>query len=219
MKKACWGVLALLFCGYAAVIAGDSTIAAKIQMTNGGNTMTVISGGTLALESGATYTNAATSTFSGAVTFTGSTTTIDTSDTLAVTTADKLTVGGVIVPQYEEISVMVNPHASLTEQNLYTATEAVQVVAIRVVPDLVQGGALTGTVVKATGTATPANGTTPMHTANAIDFNATAHTVQSITLSATTADLQLAAGERIGLDLSAALTTGRACITIRYKRI
>lgn len=198
MKKACWGVFALMFCGYAAVIAGDSTIAAKIQMTNGGDTMTVISGGTLAIEDGATFTTAT---------------------PLAVATADELTVGGVIVPQYEEITIPIVPHATLTEQNLYTATEAIQVVSIRVVPDLVQGGALTGTVVKAVSTATPANGTTPMHTANAIDFNATAHTVQSITLSSTTADLQLAAGNRIGLDLSAALTTGRACITIRYKRI
>lgn len=116
------------------------------------------------------------------------------------------------------ITVPILPHASLTEQNLLVAREALQVLSIDVVPDLVQGGALTGTVVKASGTTAPAAGTTPMHTANAINFNATANTVQSIALTATEADLVLAAGDRIGLDLSAALTTGRAVITIRLRR-
>jgi len=117
------------------------------------------------------------------------------------------------------ITIPILPHATLTEQNLFVAREALQVLSIDVVPDLVQGGTLTGTVVKAISTATPANGTTPMHAAAGINFNATAHTVQSITLTATVADLNLAAGDRIGLDLSAALTTGRANITIRLRRI
>lgn len=117
------------------------------------------------------------------------------------------------------ITIPILPHASLTEQNLFVARESLQVLSIDVVPDLVQGGTLTGTVVKASGTATPANGTTPMHLAAAINFNATAHTVQPITLTATVADLNLVAGDRIGLDLSAALTTGRANITIRLRRI
>lgn len=116
------------------------------------------------------------------------------------------------------ITVPILPHASLTEQNLLVAREALQVLSIDVVPDLVQGGALTGTICKASGTAAPANGTTPMHTANDINFNATAHTVQPITLTATEADLVLAAGDRIGLDLSAALTTGRAVVSIRVRR-
>jgi hypothetical protein len=116
------------------------------------------------------------------------------------------------------ITVPILPHASLTEQNLYVARESVEVISIDIVPDLVQGGALTGTICKAVGTATPANGTTPMHTANTINFNATAHTVQPVTLTSTTADLQLVAGNRIGLDLSAALTTGRAVATIRLRR-
>lgn len=115
------------------------------------------------------------------------------------------------------ITVPILPHASLTEQNLFVARQALQVLSIDVVPDLVQGGALTGTIVKASGTATPANGTTPMHAAGDINFNATAHTVQPLTLTATAADLILAAGDRIGLDLSAALSTGRAVVTIRLR--
>jgi hypothetical protein len=117
------------------------------------------------------------------------------------------------------ITIPILPHASLTEQNLFTARESLQVLSIDVTPDLVQGGTLTGTVCKATGTATPVKTTTPMHTADGINFNATAHTVQSITLTSTAADLNLVAGERIALDLSAALTTGRANITIRLRRI
>lgn len=115
------------------------------------------------------------------------------------------------------ITVPILPHASLTEQNLLVAREALEVLSIDAVPDLVQGGALTGTVVKASGTATPASGTTPLHTGT-INFNATAHTVQPLTLTSTGADLILAAGDRIGLDLSAALSTGRAVISIRVRR-
>lgn len=115
-------------------------------------------------------------------------------------------------------SFSIDPHATLTEENLFVARENLEVVSIDVVPDLVQGGALTGTVVKATGTATPVKTTTPMHAADAINFNATAHTVQSIALTATTADLRLVPGERVALDLSAALTTGRATITIKFRR-
>ena len=87
------------------------------------------------------------------------------------------------------------------------------------VPSTVAGGALTGTIVKAVSTATPVKTTTPMHAADALDFNATAYTVQVPALTATGADLQLAAGDRIGIDFSGALTAGRATVAITMKRI
>lgn len=133
---------------------------------------------------------------------------------LSVSAADGLRVNSVIVPQAVEITIPITPHASLTKQNLFTATRAYRVTAIRYVPDLVQGSALTGTVCKTVSTSAPAKTTTPMHAADAMNFNATENTVQSMTLTSTTADLQLAAGDRIGLDLSAALSTGRGTITI-----
>lgn len=117
------------------------------------------------------------------------------------------------------ISVPVIPHASLTEQNLFVANESVQIIGIDVVPDVAQGGTLTGTICKVSGTATPVKTSTPMHTADGVNFNGTAHTVQAITLTATAADLKLVAGDRIGLDLSAALSTGRANVTIRMRRL
>ena len=112
------------------------------------------------------------------------------------------------------VNVNIPAHASKTVYNLFTADQAYVVRSIRVVPDVAQGGALTATISKVTGTATPASGTTPLHTGTA-NLNGTAHTVQSLTLTGTTADLSLAAGDRIGLILSGALSTGSANVSIR----
>lgn len=145
--------------------------------------------------------------------------TVASGDTIAVTTADKLTVGGTIVPATIYESFRVGPHATVTEYDLMIAHRAITVTGIQVVPSTLQGGALTATICKCTGTAAPANGTTPMHTANAIDLNAGAYTVQTISLTGTAADLTLAAGNRIGIDYSAALTAGHAVVTIAYKYV
>jgi hypothetical protein len=146
--------------------------------------------------------------------------TIDTSRTLAVTSADKLTVGGTIIAQAETLfSGTISLHASKVTYNLFVARDAWQITHIDYVPDIAQGGALTATVVKVITTATPASATTPMHTAGAIDLNAVAHTVQPITLTVTAADLVLAAGNRIGLVLSGAMTVGSGLLTIRGKRV
>ena len=142
-----------------------------------------------------------------------------TGDTLAVTTADKLTVGGVIVPQYMRMSFLLHPMATITEWDLWIADRAVQVTRIDVVPSTLQGGALTATLVKAVATATPVKTTTPLHAADAINLNTGAYTVQNITLTATTADLQFAVGNRLSVDLSGALTTGQACVSVTFKLI
>ena len=113
----------------------------------------------------------------------------------------------------------IKPFATVTEYDLWIIKRAIQVVSIDVVPSTLQGGALTATIVKATGTATPANGTTPLHTANSINLNTGAYTVQSITLTSTTADLIFAAGERLGIDFSAAYTAGHAALTIGFKYV
>lgn len=144
---------------------------------------------------------------------------ISVTDVLSVTTADKLTVGGIIVPQTLYMSFQLKPFATVTEYDLFIAKRAITVVSIDVVPSTLQGGALTATICKCTGTAAPANGTTPMHTANSINLNTGAYTVQSITLTATAADLTLAAGDRIGIDFSAAYTAGHAALTIGYKYV
>lgn len=142
-----------------------------------------------------------------------------TGDTLAITDADKLTVGGLIVPQHFELQFALWPHASITEYDLWVATKACQVTKISVVPSTLKGGALTATLVKAVSTDTPVKTTTPLHTADAIDLNANAYTVQQITLSSTTADLQFAVGDRLAIDFSAAYSAGRAAISVQFKRI
>lgn len=139
--------------------------------------------------------------------------------TLAVGDPDGLTVDDVIAPATLYMTFQLKPFATVTEYDLFVADRAMKVVSIEVVPSTLQGGALTATVVKATGTSAPANGTTPMHAANAINLNTGAYTVQAITLTATTADLVLAAGDRIGIDFSAAYTAGHAALTIGYQYV
>lgn len=106
------------------------------------------------------------------------------------------------------------PAGTVTEYDLAVCKRAFKVVSIDIVPSTLQGGALTATICKATGTSAPANGTTPLHAANAINLNTGAYTNQSITLTATTADLVFAAGDRLGIDFSAAYSTGHAALTI-----
>lgn len=140
--------------------------------------------------------------------------TIPSTKTLAVTTADKLTAGGIIVPATVYWNFRIGPHATVTEYDFAVAFRAFAVTGIRVVPSTLQGGALTATIVKASGTATPVFSTTPLHTANAINLNTGAYTVQTIALTATTADLIFAAGDRLAIDYSAALTAGHAAVSI-----
>lgn len=116
------------------------------------------------------------------------------------------------------ITVPVDLHISKLTYSVFVARRGYTVSSIDYVPDIAQGAALTATVVKATGTATPASATTPMHIAAAINLNGTAHTVQPITLTVTAANLVLAAGDRIGLVLSGAMTAGSGAVVIRMTR-
>lgn len=116
------------------------------------------------------------------------------------------------------ITVPISLHASKVTYNLFVARRGYTITSIDYTPDTAQGGALTATVVKAITTAAPASGTTPMHIAAAINLNGTANTVQPITVTTTAADLVLASGNRIGLVLSGAMTTGSGIVTIRMSR-
>lgn len=111
------------------------------------------------------------------------------------------------------------PASTVTEYDLAVCKRAFKVVSIDCVPSTLQGGALTATVCKATGTSAPANGTTPLHAANAINLNTGAYTNQSITLTATAANLVFAVGDRLGIDYSAAYSAGHAALTIGIQYI
>ncbi len=112
-------------------------------------------------------------------------------------------------------SLTVPAHASKVNYCVFIAPEALTITGLQYVPDVAAGTTLTATVSKATGTATPAAGTTPLHTGT-VNLNGTAYTVQTLTLTSTTADLTLAAGERVAIILSGAMSTGSGCLTVRY---
>lgn len=118
----------------------------------------------------------------------------------------------------EIIEQSIGLHASKVIHNVFVARYAMTITHISYTPDIAQGGALTATVVKASGTATPAAATTPMHIAAAINLNGTAHTVQVITPTVTAADLVLAAGDRIAIVLSGAMTVGSGLLSLRGTR-
>ena len=111
------------------------------------------------------------------------------------------------------ITVEIDLHATKTAYNIFYERRGYTVTGIDWVGDIAQ--AITGTVVKATGTAAPASGTTPLHTANGVNLNTAANTVQAITLTGNTV---LAAGDRLGFVLNAALTTGSGLLQIRMTK-
>lgn len=157
-----------------------------------------------------------TSTTTGANTLNG-TTTLVTGKTMAITDADALTVAAIKVPTSKTISVYIPTLATKVIYDVFIADRAYTVTCIKEVNDIVQGVALTLTPVKAVGTSAPAAATTPLTTA-AIDGNGVAaYTVQTPALTATGADLDLAAGDRIGVVLSTAATTGSYHLDITLK--
>lgn len=148
--------------------------------------------------------------------------TIASSATLAVTTADKLTVGGVIVPQTMVVVVQLEPHASLVTRNLfYAQTDGWTVTGIVYEPEIAEGTAnVVCTVCKVTGNNVAVAATTPM-VSSAFAVTGTAGTPVVATLTATGADLVLAATNKIGCIFSGGdnfLDTGAGKLYIKMKR-
>lgn len=147
--------------------------------------------------------------------------TVASGKTLAVTTADKLTVGGVIVPQYVVVTYN-GQTASATDSTVFIAARAYQVVDVSEVHSVAAGGASKLQLTKDTSTNAPGAGTNLLtnNTNAGFDLNATANTVQNGTLTATAADLQLAAGDRLGLDFADAIqSSATVSVTVSLKRI
>ncbi|MGE3175852.1 MAG: hypothetical protein AB7O32_00165 [Vicinamibacterales bacterium] len=81
-----------------------------------------------------------------------------------------------------------------------------RVVNILARQEAAEGGALTLTIKKAA-SGTAISGGTPLHSGT-INCNTTTNTNQAVTLSATSSDLDIAAGTAIGADFSTTITTG-----------
>lgn len=148
----------------------------KLPMTLSGTAATLAVGGTL--------TVTGTSTFTGAITTTGG-----------------------VTGQNFAISYIGQTTEAATDRAIFVAPVACQVVAVSEVHGVAAGGASTLQLTKDTGTTAPGGGTDLLtnNTNTGFDLNATANTVQTGTLTATTADLQLAIGNRLSIDFANAI--------------
>lgn len=140
--------------------------------------------------------------------------------TIAGADADSVTVNSVIVPQELEVPFSVGS----ADATLFVATQAYEVtkVSCTFATAEVTTTDLTMQLTKDTGTDAPGAGTDLLtnNTNAGFDMTATANTVQTGTLTATTSSLQLAAGDRLAIDLSGAVNElAGAVITVSLKRI
>lgn len=105
----------------------------------------------------------------------------------------------------------------LNGRTIVTATRPVMVTAIIGRVDIANGSAATLLVYKApSGTAFSAG---TVLSSTSMDLNGTADTNQTLTLSATLTDLQLAIGDSLGLVESGALSASVGCITVHFTPI
>lgn len=142
--------------------------------------------------------------------------TVPTGKTLAVTDATGLTIGGVIVPQYlHKFWSGIGAAAAVSGTALIAdATYIVTGVKVSFGTASTSG---TFTIEKLTGTTAPGGGTALLTSALALD--GAANTVATGVLTATTADLTLASGNRLGFVFGGTVTNlADMAITITLKR-
>lgn len=143
--------------------------------------------------------------------------TISSGNSLVVTTADKLTVGGVIVPQTKTLSFPLNALNIAVSSALFVADEAYQITSVKASWG-VASVSMVFDIEKLTGTTVPGAGTSLLQ--STIDTSGAANTVNTGSLTGTTADLQLAVGNRIGIKISGTITSLVGMVlTLTLKRI
>lgn len=104
--------------------------------------------------------------------------------------------------------------AASVDKIFFVASRAYRVLAIRARPEAAgtDAGAVTATVKKAASATAIASGTV-LHSGS-IDLKGTAATNQLLTLSTTKADLEIAAGDAIGMDFTGTLTAATGVVTV-----
>lgn len=140
--------------------------------------------------------------------------------TLNVTGA--ITATGGVTGQNFSVSYIGQTTEAATDRAIFVAPVACQVVAVSQVHAVAAGGASKLQLTKDTGTTAPGAGTDLLtnNTNTGFDLNATANTVQTGTLTATTADLQLAVGNRLSLDFADTIqSTAGLVVTVWLKTI
>jgi hypothetical protein len=145
--------------------------------------------------------------------------TFATGKTVSLTDADSLLVGGVIVPQTGVVNWTSIGAANASGDFVFVAHRAIQVTTVRIVQRAQGGSGCVIDVEKLTSTTAPGSGT--VIGTGSYNCNSTANnTVTTYTLTGTTGNLQLAAGDRLGLKLGGTLTSlAGATVTIQFKAI
>lgn len=136
---------------------------------------------------------------------------------IAVATADKLTVGGVIVPQYKDFRISLD--ANSVTQIGFIVHDAMQLHAVQEAHVV---GSTSGTLMLRNCTTGQAAAAGLAMLTGTIDLStsAAADTPQSGVLHGTTANLQVAAGSMVQLEIAGTMTgLSGACVTLTFKRI
>ena len=107
--------------------------------------------------------------------------------------------------------------ASSVDKIGFVAPFACKLVRAQEAHSVVGGAGAQIDVKKCTGTQAPASGTTML--ASVFDLTTTINTTVDKTLSSTTADLTLAAGDRIGIDFSGTLTGLVGTLTLTFVQV
>lgn len=135
---------------------------------------------------------------------------------LDITDSDGLTVGGLIVPQNVIINVPLD--ATSVDRTVFIADAAYKLVSCNVVISVQGGSGATVEPKKLTGTQAIGAGVSMLTAV----FNVNTMVVETVTagtLSTTSTNYTLAAGNRIGLDFSGTLTNLVGCMTLVLKRV
>lgn len=114
----------------------------------------------------------------------------------------------------EFVAINIEYNASSIDKLCFVATRKYVVKAVSGVPSVIgsDAGAVAAAIKKVSGTTAIASGTA-LHSGT-MNLKATANTVQNLTLSTTASELQIAAGDRIGVDFTGVMTAATGVITV-----
>ncbi len=151
----------------------------------------------------------------------GRTVKFETGSSLDTGSADALSQAGVKSPDYIYLTFQWSIATQMVSSSLHVCTRAMQLVAASEVHGVVAGQACKLLVEKCTGTTAPGSGTGLLtnNTNTGFDMTATANTNQAGTLTATTADLQFAAGDRVSAKWGTSTSCVGCVLTLVFKPI
>lgn len=115
----------------------------------------------------------------------------------------------------QHVSALIDINGTAVDHPFFTAIRRCKVVAIKATPAVAgtDAGAVSATVTRCQGTEAPASGDDLIGTTK-INLKGTAHTVQSLVLTTTLANLILEVGDRLAVDVTGTLTAVVCNVTV-----